>query len=191
MWASRVPWHQKASCTLGCGTGAQPADEMFKELEHLLHEKRLREWGLFSLSEFRRGFGDTQQQPYITCKKVTKHMTPGSSQRYTVKRRETTDVAWNKMGSDCTQGTTFLPVGQSNHGAGCPDRLCSLQPWRFPRLDQAKSPEQPVPTSTATLTMLAAGGWTRWLPEVLSDLHHPLMTLSIQKKKKTLTLSTS
>lgn len=81
---------EAASCTPGCGAGAQPADQgilllsacritsralysilgssqdvkkvelvlqkavkMVKELEHLLYEKRLKEWGLFSLAKTR------------------------------------------------------------------------------------------------------------------------------------------
>lgn len=41
-------------------------------------------------------------------------------------------------GSDQILGKTFSPWGQSTSGAGCPEVLCDLHPWRFPRADWTK-----------------------------------------------------
>lgn len=55
----------------------------------------------------------------------------GSSQSWGVGKWDTNVHKWNKRVSDWIQGKAFPPWGQSDSGAGCPERLHSLPPWRF------------------------------------------------------------
>lgn len=88
-----------------------------------------RHWGTKACSPWRRdGCGGPNSSPQCLggCQK-------GDGDRFFPAgcgwKWEAKEDIWNKSGSDSTQA--FLPWEQSGSGAGYPEGLCHLHPWRF------------------------------------------------------------
>lgn len=82
-----------------------------------------RELRLFSLR--REGFGGTQQQPYTTLRRLLREW----SWLFTVVHRGR--MKNNREAETKEVVQTSCKVFPEDSGAGCPDWLCSLCPWRF------------------------------------------------------------
>lgn len=130
--------------------------KVLKGLEHLTHEKKLRQLGIFCLEKRRLRAGlSSVQMPEGREQRVWSWVS--SLQSSPVTGQEPTS---NTGGSVQTSENAFSTVRVTSTGTGFPERLWSCPPWRY---------------STSVWMWSWALGWIRCLPEVPSNLNHPMI----------------
>jgi len=125
--------------------------------------------GTFQLGE-EEAQGGILPMSINTWREDAKRMEPGTLQRCPVPVQTAVGTSWNTGGSLWTPGSTSVLCGQLSTGTGYPEAMESPS-WR----SAFKSYLDVALSLLLWVLLLEQRGWTRWPPEVPSNLSHTVV----------------